>query len=982
MTSQERIDDDVESERPRIRRLARDAGEPVESAANQPLMLDDPAIAYLVVAGAVDVFLFEQEEGVARSSARHMVRAAEGELIFGIGVQNTPLVAVAKGLPGAQLARLRRSALGAREFADELAEQVDRWITAIGGAVASRIDPRPRPTLVIDPADASPVLAEAHSVLSTRSGTVGWIGAPVGAVAFLGTEEPLPEGAGLAPLSFDTWLTVSGEHEFEVFSSVTLAASGRLLDALDEFHSLVIGAEQLNRLLLQADVVNEQTSREALRRRDAEQARMGLNRMLTRERTAVDGDGSALMAALSLVGAHEGLSFRAPAPKPGITMEEPTFGAVLRASGVRARPVRLQQEDRWWVGDSGAMLGFLTDGQQPVALLPHWSGRYRMIDPANGSGVRTVRVDAKNAGRISQDAWLCYPSLPKERSVGARDLARVATWGMSNSFGRFLIAGLLAALLAQAPAVGVGILTDWVLASRSGEMLVQVVIALAAFGVVGVLLQVLQGTSMMRLEGRGAARVRSAAWDRLLTLSPSFFRRFTAGELAIRMATFQLMRDQLSGVVANALLSFVFLLPTLGILFVYDVGLALVSVGMAALTVSVAAMIGLWQLAPQRRGFAAERRLAGELLQFINGIGKLRGAGAEPSAFAAWARQYREQHLAGIQVSRLNEHLVSLSVAMPAVVGAALFAVALSRDAEQLQISDFLVVYAVAMTFLSAAANLGRSFEAIAATLPGYEQVKPVLQELPEPGAHSGAQVTLQGEVRFDHVSFRYEPDTPLIEDVSIAARAGEFIAIVGESGSGKSTVMRLALGLEEPQSGSIYYDGRDLASLDRQVVRRQLGVVMQDGALQPGSLLDNIIGMGDDLTIEDAWRAVRQADIEAEITAMPMQLYTVVTEGSATFSGGQVQRLRIAAALVRNPRIVWLDEATSWLDARSQAQVMQSIQRLAATRIVIAHRLSTIRQADRIYVMQRGRVVQVGDFDELYAVEGPFRTLVERQLS
>ena len=157
---------------------------------------------------------------------------------------------------------------------------------------------------------------------------------------------------------------------------------------------------------------------------------------------------------------------------------------------------------------------------------------------------------------------------------------------------------------------------------------------------------------MMRLEGRGAARVSAAVWDRLLTLSPTFFRRFTAGELAIRMATFQLMRDQISGVVANALLSFVFLLPTLAILFFYDVTLALVSIALAVTMMFLTAIIGLWQLRPQRRGFAAERRLAGELLQFINGISKLRGAGAEPSAFAAWARHYREQHLAGIQISR------------------------------------------------------------------------------------------------------------------------------------------------------------------------------------------------------------------------------------------------------------------------------------------------------------------------------------------
>ena len=231
-------------------------------------------------------------------------------------------------------------------------------------------------------------------------------------------------------------------------------------------------------------------------------------------------------------------------------------------------------------------------------------------------------------------------------------------------------------------------------------------------------------------------------------------------------------------------------------------------------------------------------------------------------------------------------------------------------------------------------------------------------------------------------MSFRYTDDGPLIiDDVSIRARPGEFVAIVGESGAGKSTLLRLALGIEEPTGGGVYYDGRELAHLDRHSLRRQIGVVMQDGALRSGNILDNIIGVGDDLTIDDAWRAARLADVERDIAAMPMEMFTVVGDNSSTFSGGQIQRIRIAAALVREPRIMFLDEATSWLDARSQAQVMRDIESLAATRIVIAHRLSTIRKAERIYVLQDGRVVQEGRFNELFETEGPFRDLMQRQM-
>ena len=158
--------------------------------------------------------------------------------------------------------------------------------------------------------------------------------------------------------------------------------------------------------------------------------------------------------------------------------------------------------------------------------------------------------------------------------------------------------------------------------------------------------------------------------------------------------------------------------------------------------------------------------------------------------------------------------------------------------------------------------------------------------------------------------------------------------------------------------------------------------MVSQDATLQPGTVLQNIIGVATDLTIDDAWRAARLAAVERDIRKMPMEMYTGVGTGSSFFSGGQIQRLHIAAALVRGPRILLLDEATNWLDTASQAAVMDSIDGLAATRLVIAHRLSTIRGADRIYVLEAGRVAQAGTFRELMDTDGPFRRLARRQLA
>ena len=269
----------------------------------------------------------------------------------------------------------------------------------------------------------------------------------------------------------------------------------------------------------------------------------------------------------------------------------------------------------------------------------------------------------------------------------------------------------------------------------------------------------------------------------------------------------------------------------------------------------------------------------------------------------------------------------------------------------------------------------------LAGIIPAAEQAGPILEALPHTPAAGGMRVELRGDIRFEHVSFSYaKSDRPVLDDVSWHARPGEFVAFVGETGSGKSTLLRLALGLEEPAVGAVYLDGCDLAHLDLRAVRRQFGVVVQDGILQHGNVLDNIIGVSNDLTLDDAWQAARLADVDRDIRAMPMGMFTALGGGSAV-SGGQAQRIRIAAALVGSPRILLFDEATSWLDAHRQARVMDSLHGLAVTRIVIAHRLSTIRHANRIYVLSAGRIVQQGGFDELFEQEGLFREMMQRQM-
>ena len=218
------------------------------------------------------------------------------------------------------------------------------------------------------------------------------------------------------------------------------------------------------------------------------------------------------------------------------------------------------------------------------------------------------------------------------------------------------------------------------------------------------------------------------------------------------------------------------------------------------------------------------------------------------------------------------------------------------------------------------------------------------------------------------------------LDDVSFEAKPGQFIALVGPSGSGKSTFLRLLLGFEHPDAGSIYLDGQELSGVDIRAVRQQIGVVLQNGRLMSGDIFSNIVASLP-LTLEDAWEAARMAGFDKDIQDMPMQMQTIINEGASTLSGGQRQRLMIARAIVNKPKILLFDEATSALDNETQSVVSRSLENLKATRIVIAHRLSTIKKADRIYVLVKGKIVQTGNYEELIKQEGPFAELVKRQI-
>jgi ATP-binding cassette subfamily C protein len=363
-------------------------------------------------------------------------------------------------------------------------------------------------------------------------------------------------------------------------------------------------------------------------------------------------------------------------------------------------------------------------------------------------------------------------------------------------------------------------------------------------------------------------------------------------------------------------------------------------------------------------------------------VPKLRVAHAERRAFARWAAAFGRTKEAYVETQRALAGLSAFVAAWQALAIALVFLVVGKVGDASLSTGEF-VAFATAFGTTAAAilGLVGVLTTASQATVL-WERARPIVRTAPEVVTGEADPGDLSGRVELAHVSFRYADEGPLVlEDVTFAVAPGEFVALVGPSGAGKSSVFRVLLGFERPDTGTVAYDGQNLADIDARAVRRQLGVVIQNAQVLPGTIFENIVGAAN-LTVDDAWEAARVAGIADEIERMPMGMHTFVSESGAAFSGGQRQRLLIARAVVAWPRILLFDEATSALDNRTQAAVSAALEKLQATRIVIAHRLSTVRTADRILVLERGRVVEQGRFEELMAGGGVFAALASRQIA
>lgn len=646
---------------------------------------------------------------------------------------------------------------------------------------------------------------------------------------------------------------------------------------------------------------------------------------------------------------------------------------LMRPFGIMRRTVKL--EDGWYSDAIGAMLGVLRESGRVVALIPTGLSSYSYFDYDTG---KRKKINHKNQHLFEAEAIAFYKPFPLKK-ISLPSLAAYIVRTLSASdFVMIALATLALSLIGMISPMISKLLFDRVLPSGSSRLLIAITFFSVCVSVSTLLISAVKNMITARIETKLNISVDAATMMRIMSLPADFFKQYSAGELSNRAAQVGVLCKMLASTVLSTGLTSIFSLIYISQIFVYAPALVVPALMIILVTVVFSVVTSLVQMKLSIRQMEISGKEGGMTYALITGIQKIKLAGAEKRAFARWGNLYAENAKLTYGPPTFIELNSVISLAISLVGTIVMYSMAVKSGISVADYYAFNTAYGMVSGAFMALAGIALTVSQIK---PILNMVKPFFDAVPEVSDGKQVITRLSGGIELNNVSFRYSENMPLIvDDMSLKIRPGQYVAIVGKTGCGKSTLMRLLLGFEHPQKGAIYYDGRDLERIDLRSLRRRIGVVMQNGKLFQGDIYSNIVISAPWLSQDEAWEAAELAGIADDIRKMPMGMNTIISEGSGGISGGQRQRLMIARAIAPKPKILMFDEATSALDNITQKKISESLGSLKCTRIVIAHRLSTIKQCDRIIVLDRGKIIEDGKYDELIEKNGFFAELVARQ--
>lgn len=936
----------------------------------QPLRLDSVRGILRVLSGSVDIFARARDAAGVAGARTHLFRVGCGDIIIGmpggeIDADGTHIDLLAVGGQGSAVGPVDRGEIGDMRL-------IETWIERLSSALGEG-------TPTFEALETgTPLDLEPGKKIQAQTRGVAWVTIERGEIQLMETSVSWTGANGPLAVARGIWFAATTDVSITVSGSRDVPAA-ILWPAIDRFNAL---ATHLLRLrLIRATEIDAARldQRVASGAAQSEHLFNELAHLIQSPDDAVEvlpNTAEPLLAAFEIAGAVIDAAVIRPAHWPSERNSFRDVEEIARGSQLRIRRTLLRRN--WWRGNSGPLVGWIGDDQRPVALIPGPSNRYLIVDPVSGAR-RPVDKTVHN------DLWPEAATLYQPFPVGAVSAWQLLRWSAGRARAdvtRVLLAAMALGLVALVAPVITAVIVDAVIPRSDLGQLAICAAALVTASIGAACFQAIQGIATLRLSGQLDWILQAAVMDRLLRLPVAFFKRYTAGDLADRVLGIEEIRQVLTGRALGGLLAGMFSVFSFGLMFYYDWRLAVVAAILTLVHGAAIVAVSAGRLGQERRHYDLQGKVHGLVLQFVTGIGKLRVAAAATRALGIWAHQFARQKRHFIASQRAANRLAVFESAFPTLAALTIFALAghPGRGGTEPDTGHFLAFFVAFGQSLASIANLGTAIGEMLIAAPFFTRLKPILAEPLESAELREAPGAISGAVDLNRITFRYlDVGAPILDNLSLQIASGEYLALVGPSGSGKSTIFRLILGFEQARSGTILFDGRSIDTLDIGALRRQIGVVLQNGKLTSGNIYENICGAVQ-VPIEQAWEAARHAGLDADIQKMPMGMHTMITEGMSALSGGQRQRLMIARALVHRPRMLLFDEATSALDNQTQSIVSAALAKLSITRVVIAHRLSTVQDADRIIVLSNGTIAQAGTFAELKEVPGLFSELAGRQ--
>lgn len=916
-----------------------------------------------VLAGEVLVF--------ATGSDGHrtpLCTARAGSVVVGCDPADDGATLLVTGLPGTEV---RVTGL---DTGDVRPEQIQTWLDLLGASLAQGR----WPASLVPIASAGSMLAPGECVGPQRDDPrLVWVRVTAGSADLCGMDAAVLDSQSPAlPLPRGTWLRAG--LRCRIVDAPAPEAPGEWREALDLWGRLTVSAVEAR---AHREDLAAALERQAVDERAGAAIHKGVDLLTTavgaKERPPVLADetqSKQLFAAVTTARAS-GLTVTDEAvlrAAEEVESGRDPANAIAGVADARPRPITL--EAGWHRREGTPKYVQLMQEQsrttEPRALV--WRRGWVLVDSEGD----TLSVDDDVASRISRKAIEFLPVLPS-RPSSLRDLARLSTRGSLREWVAVgFVTGLVALMTFFTPFL-LGQLPALFATNAPATAYAAIFIALLFIVLAGAAWQAVRALALLRARSRSVAIASGAVWERIMRLPAPWHGARKLGDR---------LNQASSANFASAAFPDETVIQLLNTAAVFGALLAIATTGpslLAALLVVFALqalVITVFLRATVSRASArisASADASGRLIEILRAIPRLRVSGAESRAFLRWAQLQAKFAQADLSLRRITMTQGVVIAAWPVFTLIVIVSVIGITGGT---FGQFITAQTAATAGTVAISALAMSGGAAVVARQSLLKTEPTLHAVPEGGGEGVQPGTLSGSIEVRDIVFRYAPDLPpVLDKVSLSVQPGEHVAIVGPSGCGKTTLMRIILGLEDAESGVLLIDGRDLSGLDRPAVRRQVGSVLQSAALLPASIRENV-AMGRSLTQDEIWEALDAAFVGDDVRKLAMGLDTPVSDGGGTLSGGQRQRILIARALAGRPRVLVLDEATSALDNVTQAGIVAALDQLNITRLVVAHRLSTIRNADRIFVLEDGHLVDSGTYDELTSRPGPFRDLAARQ--